>query len=882
MISNPDLLICNFLARWVRWSTGHAWLVIIILGVATIWFSSYTVTHLGVSTDTNDMLSEHLEWRRNFTDLRSAFPERAETMLIVIDGVQPGPVRKAAAKLHSRLTADSANIEMILRPGAGDFFETNGLLYLDTVELQHLADWLTTAQPFLGRLQADFSLGKFVENLDEALSHGTPQERKELAPVFDQFSQAIDAAGASEYFEIDWQTLLAVDEPGANKPGENEPFREFLIVKPVLDYSQLQPAGGAINDIRDTIKILDDRLSHQVRVRLTGTVAMEHEELNSISRGANIAGVLVLIAVALVLYTALGSVATLVVSLLTLIFGLIATATFAAIAIGDLNLISVAFGILYIGLGIDFIIHFTLRTQELIYAGQEVSTALPDAARDVGSSLMICALTTAAGFYSFIPTAFDGVAELGLIAGTGMFISFFATLTLQPALLGVALRISPINKPRFQRLNADFLHTVTRWRSVVLTVAVAVAILSTTQVDKARFDSNPVNLRDANTESVKTFLELQKQADAGPATLAILARDAQQAAILKSQIEPLPAVASVTTVLDFIPTEQTEKLMMLEDLDIVLGSGFGQLGELSEPDTTRFDTALASLQERTLALQGPGTSEPALNRLEQSIEAWILQRRTTSASNYAANLAELQSSVLTDLPVQLSRLGRLLLAQPIDLETLPPEIIERWISTDGRQLVEVHPHEDFSSENAASAFVRQVQDIAPMATGLPVVHIEAKKSVVEAFKIAFVIALVIVVILLILFLRNIIDTLLVLGPILLASLATVAVAVLLDLPFNFANIITLPLLLGIGVDNGIHMVHRMKVAPPTDGNVLQTSTSRAVLFSSLTTICSFGILAFSSHAGMSSMGTLLTIGLLATLMTTLIVLPALLEWKYQR
>ena len=882
MIRNPDLLIGNYLARWVRWSAGHAGLVITILGVATIWFVYYTATHLGVSTDTNDMLSEHLEWRRNFSDLRSAFPDRAETMLIVIDGEQPGPVRKTAANLHSRLAADSANIEMIMRPGAGDFFETNGLLYLDTAELQHLADRLTTAQPFLGRLQSDFSIEKFAENLDDALSHGTPEERKELAPVFNQFAQAIDAAGASEYFEIDWQTLLAVDESGANEAGENEPFREFLIVKPVLEYSQLQPAGGAINDIRDTIEHLDDRLSSQVRVRLTGTVAMEHEELNSISRGANTAGVLVLIVVALVLYAALGSVATLVASLLTLIFGLIATATFAAFAIGDLNLISVAFGILYIGLGIDFIIHITLRVQELVHSGQEVTTALPDAARDVGSSLTICALTTAAGFYSFIPTAFDGVAELGLIAGTGMFISFFATLTLQPALLSVALRLSPIKKPRFQRLNADFLHIITRRRVAVLTVAVTVAILSVTQVNKARFDSNPVNLRDASTESVQTFLELQNQADAGPATLAILARDAQQAAALKVQIEPLPAVASVRSVLDFIPTEQTEKLMMLEDLDIVLGPGFGQMGELKEPDVRRFDTALDSLRERIMALQSPDTREPALDRLNRSIESWVQQRRTASAANYAANLEQLQSSVLTDLPGQLSRLDRLLLARPIDLGALPPEIIERWISTDGRQLIEVRPHEDFSSENAASAFVSQVQDIAPMATGLSVVHIEAKKSVVEAFKLAFVLALVIVVVVLILFLRNVIDTLLVLGPILLASLVTVAVAVLLDLPFNFANIITLPLLLGIGVDNGIHMVHRMKVAPPADGNVLQTSTSRAVLFSSLTTICSFGILAFSSHAGMSSMGTLLSIGLLATLMTTLIVLPALLEWKYQR
>ena len=463
-----------------------------------------------------------------------------------------------------------------------------------------------------------------------------------------------------------------------------------------------------------------------------------------------------------------------------------------------------------------------------------------------------------------------------------MFISFFTTLTLLPALLSVALRISPINKPKFQRLNTDFLRPITRKRVTVLTVAVAVAVVSASLINKARFDSNPINLRDANAESVQTFLELQNQADAGPATLSILVADSQQAATLKTQIEPLPAVASVMSVMDFIPTEQAEKLLMLEDLDIALGSGFGQMGELHEPDTRRFDTALDSLQNRIMALQDQGASEPAFDRLNRSIEPWAAQQRNTSTANYTASLDQLQSSVLADLPGQLSRLNQLLLAQPVDFSALPAEIIKRWISEDGRQLIEVHPHENFSSENAASAFVGQVREIAPMATGLPVVHIEAKKTVVSSFELAFVFALVIVIIVLGLFLRNVFDVLLVLGPILLASLVTVAVAVLLDLPFNFANIITLPLLLGIGVDNGIHMVHRMKVAPPADGNVLHTSTSRAVLFSSLTTICSFGTLAFSPHAGMSSMGTLLSIGLFATLLTTLIVLPVLLEWKYQR
>ena len=321
---------------------------------------------------------------------------------------------------------------------------------------------------------------------------------------------------------------------------------------------------------------------------------------------------------------------------------------------------------------------------------------------------------------------------------------------------------------------------------------------------------------------------------------------------------------------------------MLEDLDIALGPGFGELPALQTPAPERLNAALASLRAGIAEQRDGQIDAPVLERLGDSIDQWFARSGKVSDATDAPTVARLQTSVLADLPGQLKRLKKLLLAQPISIDTLPPEVIDRWVSADGRQLIEVQASEDLSNETAAIEFVSQVREIAPVVTGLPVVYVEAKKSVVEAFQLAFMFALAIVIIVLAFFLRSAMDTLLVLGPILLAACITIAVAVLLNLPFNFANIIALPLLLGIGVDNGIHMVHRMKIAPPGEGDVLQTSTSRAVLFSSLTTICSFGTLAFSPHVGMASMGTLLSIGLLASLFATLILLPVLLDLRYRR
>jgi predicted RND superfamily exporter protein len=213
-------------------------------------------------------------------------------------------------------------------------------------------------------------------------------------------------------------------------------------------------------------------------------------------------------------------------------------------------------------------------------------------------------------------------------------------------------------------------------------------------------------------------------------------------------------------------------------------------------------------------------------------------------------------------------------ADRITSQDLPPDLVARWRAADGTYRVEVSPREDLNDAAALRRFVNAVRKIAPEAIGFPVIYLDAGNAVVWAFQQAFVLALIAISGLLFVLLRPKSDVLLVLLPLLLAGALTGAASVLLDIPFNFANVIALPLLLGIGVDNGIHMVHRMRASPPASGQILQTSTARAVLFSSLTTICSFGNLAFSPHRGMASMGIMLSVGIGFALICTLIVLPA--------
>jgi hypothetical protein len=263
--------------------------------------------------------------------------------------------------------------------------------------------------------------------------------------------------------------------------------------------------------------------------------------------------------------------------------------------------------------------------------------------------------------------------------------------------------------------------------------------------------------------------------------------------------------------------------------------------------------------------------------LQQSLASFLTLLVDKPPETKARLLHRLQENLLHSFPGRMKALEASLEAEAFASEDLPPDLTARWRSPNQIYRAEVFPAQDLNNTDASRQFVHAVRTIAPEAIGLPVIYLDAGNAVVSAFQKAFMLALVAITTLLFFLLKPKSDVLLIIFPLLLAGLLTGAASVVLNIPFNFANIIALPLLLGIGVDNGIHMVHRMRTAPPADGHILTTSTARAVLFSSLTTISSFGNLAFSPHRGMASMGIMLTLGIGFALFCTLIILPAFLE-----
>jgi uncharacterized protein len=859
--------IGHYLARAatvvLRWR-----LLTIAAGVAAaagaLWYAAH---NLGVNTDTANMISATLPWRQDFNEYRDSFPARDRNLLIVIDAASPARADEFAAQLLAELRRDSERYRSILLPGEGEFFERNGLLYLPVDELERLSDRLTAAQPLLGVLAARFDGAAVLDVATRTLEprpEGAPADAAALEPFHAELTRTLASASAGAPEPLRWSALLS--------SGPAPTARRLVVLQPALDFARIQPATEAIGGIRAIVERLNAAEPEApATVRLSGSVAMEHEELLSVTRGAALAGLATLVMVVLVLYVALRSWRLLVIAVLTLLVGLSLTAAFAAAAVGHLNLLSVAFVVLNVGLGSDYVIHVLLRHRELLAAGNATEPALVETLRGVGSSLVLCAVTTAAGFYSFIPTTFEGVSELGLIAGTGVFFGLLVSVTFLPALVA---QFAPKLEVRSARTLIDprIFVPFNRRPRVVLGITAIVVVAALSSIPGVEFDSNPIHLRDPSSESVTTLLELAANGEAQMLNLAAVARDHDTAVRWAEQLRGLPEVRSASTVAALVPARQEDKVALLEDLDLILGPGFAELMR-APPDPARLADALATLESAS-------AGRPDVRDLNAAAAAERAAVALAPPADGERRLRELDDALTSNLPAELERLAAGLRAQPFGREALPEPLAARWIGAGGRELVEIVAAEDVSDNAAASRFIAAVQGVVPNATGLPVVYQEASSTVVRAFGLALLYAFVMVTTIILVVLRNVRDTLLVIVPLLLATIVTAALTVWIDMPLNYANIIALPLLVGIGVDNGIHVVHRMRTE--TAEQLFDTSTMRAVLASGLTTVASFGNLAFSSHVGTASMGILLALGLAVSMAFTLIVLPAWLKRRNTR
>ena len=834
--------------------------VLIALGLA-VGAGFYTAQHFEINTDINTLISPDLDWRKRDIQFDTAF-DRDRTILAVVEAPTPELTNSASAALYQKLVNDKQHFESVQPLGSGEFFEKNALLFLPKDQVAGFTRQFEQAAPLIEIMAGDPSLRGLTGALETALA-GVKRGQIKLDSTerpFNQISQTIEDVLKNGNATFSWRELVS------DKPLTDADRRSFIEFKPILDFNALEPGKDATDAIRQAASELKLESEYGARVRLTGPVPIANEEFATVADGAVVNGVGTVLVVLFILWLALHSAKIISAVFANLFIGLSITTAIGLKMVGSLNLLSIAFAVLFVGLGVDFGIQFSVRYRSERFKGNDLKAALAKAAERSAIPLSLAAMATAAGFMSFLPTDYKGVSELGEIAGVGMLVAFLTSITVLPALLCL-LNPPGEDDPVGYAFLAPVDHFLEKHRVIIIVGTLLIAVAGLPLLYFLHFDFNPMHLRNPNVESIATFLDLRKDPNTGANAINVMTNSEADAKKIEAKLSQLPEVLNVISLDSFVPEDQPEKLKLIAAGAKVLNPALNP-ESIDEPpsDAENIDALKGSADSlRRAAGDAKGPGAVASRRLADD-----LQRL---ADSNQATREKTQGIFVTPLKIVFDQLKNAMQAKPVSLNNLPADLVSGWKTKDGLMRVEAEPRGDPNDNETLRKFAAAVLAAEPTAIGGPVSILKSGDTVVKAFIHAGFWALLVISLLLWLALRRITDVLLTLVPLLVAGAVTLEICVLIDLPLNFANIVALPLLLGVGVAFKIYYVTAWRSGRT---NLLQSSLTRAIFFSALTTATAFGSLWLSSHPGTASMGKLLALSLVTTLAAVLLFQPALM------
>ena len=854
-------MLTRIVVSIVKACTRFAATTVLIALVFAIAAGFYTARHFEINTDINTLISPELDWRKRDIQFDDAF-DRDRTILAVVEAPTPELTSSASAALHQKLAGDTKHFESIEPLGSGEFFEKNGLLFLPAADVARFTSQFESAAPLIEILAGDPSIRGLTGALETGLA-GIKRGQVKLdgtARPFNLIAQTVEGVLNKGTATFSWRELTS------EKPLTDSDRRAFIEFKPILDFNALEPGKEATDAIRQAASDLNFARDYGARVRLTGPVPIANEEFATVADGAVVNGIGTVLVVLFILWMALHSVKIISAVFANLFIGLSVTTAVGLWMVGSLNLLSIAFAVLFVGLGVDFGIQFSVRYRSERFKSNDLQTALEKAAEYSAIPLSLAAMATAAGFLSFLPTDYKGVSELGQIAGVGMLVAFFSSITVLPSLLSL------LNPPgEKESVGYAFLapvdHFLEKHRVIIVVGTLLIAAAGLPLLYFLRFDFNPINLRNPHVESIATFLDLRKDPNTGANAINVMTHSEADAKKIEEKLSKLPEVLRVMSLDSFVPEDQPEKLKLIAQGARVLNPALNP-ESVDEPpsDAENVDAlkgTVESLRKTAGDAKGPGAV--AARRLADAL--------SRLADSNEATRNKTQAVFVAPLKVVLDQLKSALQAKPVSLKTLPADLVRGWKTKDGLMRVEAQPRGDSNDNDTLRKFAGAVLQAEPTAIGGPVSILKSGDTVVKAFIHAGLWALAVISFLLWLTLRRVTDVLLTLVPLLVAGAVTMEICVLIGMPLNFANIVALPLLLGVGVAFKIYYVTAWRAGRT---NLLQSSLTRAIFFSAMTTATAFGSLWLSSHPGTASMGKLLALSLVTTLAAVLLFQPALM------
>ena len=856
-------MLTPFLTAWITWISNRASLIMAVTILLTIGAGYYAITAFSMNSDNSLLIRQDTHWKQVNKAFLKTFPQYDQNTFVVVSGDKPNQVSIVARHLASKIRENDSVFRTVYSPASSQFAQEHALLYLAPDTLNDTISKLADAQPFLTAVATDDSLRSVLELVLDALNSDEPLPTGFIR-MLDALSSTAEQALTGDAKPVSWRDELF--------QVEDDTFYQVIFIQGQQNFGEDLPNARIIEALQSTISGLSHPYREDVTIRLTGQVPLEHQEIVSALDSAQLAGTLAMVILAFVLAWGIRSVWIVAAVYLTMIIGLIWTAAFAMIAIGQYNTISIIFLVMFIGLGVDFAVHLCLKFQEARLRLDKMS-ALIETGTELGPAIMLCGVTSAVGFLAFVPTEYIGLGEMGIISGGGMIIAVVLSLTLIPAFFAVSGDPRPATEVSFASLLSRAVAKNSKRTSYITFGAAVVLALIATQ---AQFDYSTLSLKDPKSEAMATLVELQREDIITDFALTYVADDLDAANNTREALEGLAVVSEVKTPTDYLPVDQEENLYILEDARFFLDSLFAPPPPpvpWGDENLLLMLSSISNSLQNTLQNPGAGISN---NNRELEASLIRLQKAVSDLQEASSDTRALYSELIVPpIKSEIEWLKTALEHEQVTLERLPVALQERLVAKDGRAVVSITPEEDVVPVEALRRFTTDVMAVEPEITGRPVLDLGIGDIVITAFQTAILIAVSMIFLILLITLRSLVDAVLVFIPLAMTAMLTLSVSVLIGLPLNMANVVVIPLIFGLGVDNGIHIVKRFHQSRSVEA-LVHSSTPKAVFLSNLTTLGTFCALSFSSHQGIYSIGILLTIALTSLIFLTLVSLPALL------
>jgi len=922
---NPDPVFTDEArpaSRWLVWLVALVCrapalvlgLSLLLVGVS-VWAAC---TRLQYQTSRNDLISPRKDYQQRWNNYLAEFGDD-DDMVVVVQGTDRAAMRAALEKVAARIQAEPGHFDRLfykvdLRP-----LRARALLFLDEEDIAaiqaNLDDMalLLKIGPLAWRgLGIGSLVREGVARLDRAKADVplSASDRQMLGQLVSVCRSARATLAHPADYANPWGSLLS---PAADKRGgdaQTDQLAEpqyffngdgslaFLLVRPLKEAGSFTANLKSVEAIRGILAAVRPEVPG-VELGLTGLPVLETDEMAAAERDTLRASVLALAGVTILFLLAYRGLAYPALTVVTLLVGTAWAMGFAVLTVGHLNILSATFAVMLIGMG-DYGVLWVMRYEQARQQGAEVRTALLHTTTHVAVGNLTAAGTLALAFFAAFFADFKAVAELGFIAGCGVLLCALACFTVLPATLMLFDRraLSPSTTPQAQALQrlgpldpdkspeSSWLPRLwphARWVLAASVVVVAGLAYAATGIT---YDHNLLHLQAHDLDSVR-WEKLLVEKTSGASWHALSYTDTPEEAIaLKARYERLPEVSRVVEVASLLPANQPAKLPRLRDIEQRLRwlPARGETIPHAPPDVVALGQDLTRLHRAALLRGG---SDPVVGQL--AVASRLLGEQLATSPDPAVAARSLQGfdeRISRDLADNLHLLRDVTEPTPITVDDFPQSLRERHVGKSGTWLVRVFARDCLWEFEPLEEFCRAVRTVDPEATGKVFGTVEGLKAMKHGLERAGVYAFLVIALVLWIDFRSLGRTLLAILPLAIGVVCSVGLLALLGLPLNPANMIAFPLILGVGVDNGVHVLHdyllrrKKRTREPGGGITISHAIGRGVLVKALTTMVGFAALMISSQAGLVGLGLILTLGVACSMVASLVVLPALLvTWR---